>query len=294
MSATEKNPEVVTVAEMQNIIRQIMKSTQAMNNADVTDPTYGANYYDTLDDIGLTNFNKSVGNPAQHSINQYYDEKRNYSLLAPRLDPLNIHNLTRRVRQSISENDYSESQFFSSVFDKDEITNRFLEKKLIYSKRLEYFRLYDIKKRPPMEQLIALNLLVLDKLDNILRYSTKSYILEKYENQPLGKNFFLKSTFVEGAKTTKIDFTELNKCMNLPANFSPHNFPNTELFSVIIRVDSGGPVQVGFNESESDLSAYVELKANEEHKMENQRALIKSLNIKANGADSVVRIIGLY
>lgn len=255
---------------------------------------YGDNYYQNLDDIGLTNENNSVSTPTRGSVNRYYDEKRNYSLLAPTLDPTNIYNLTKRVRDSIKQNDFSESYFFSSLFDEKEINERFLEKKLIYSKRLEYLRIKDIKERPPFAQLLAFNLLILDKLDNILRYNQKHYILNKLEEQPQGKNFYTKTTFVNGANTTKFDFTDLSNCLNIPDNTNINNFPSTEMFSLIVRCDSGGPIEIAPNEPEGNLNTYIEIKANEEHKIENTRAIVKSLNIRANGSNAVVRLLGLW
>lgn len=258
------------------------------------DNIYGADYYGTINEIGLSHDKTmSVGTPTKGSINRYYDESRNYSILAPTLDPTHIHNLTKRVRDSIQKNDFSESYFFSSLFDKNDISERYLEKNLIYSKKLEYQRLKAIKERPAFAQLIALNLLILDKLDNILRYNQKHYILNKFEEKPQGINFYTKATFINGAKTTRYEFTDIGKCENMPE--APyHNFPSTELFSLIVRCDSGGPIEIAPNMPEGNLNAYIELKANEEHKIENTSALTKSLNIKASGSNAVVRILGLF
>lgn len=296
MSASRpyKKPNVNTLDETARIIQTMIKSTNIGSQLDSSSAIYGADYYNTLDDIGLTYGNQSVGSPTNNLINRYYDEKRNYSWLVPVVNPLNIYQLSRRVKQSIQENDYSESNFFSSTFEKQDISERFLEKNLVYSKKLEYYRINEIKQRQPIQQLIGLNLLVLDKLDNILRYITKEYILNKYEKQPEGKNFYTKSIFINGAAPTKIDFTELDKCGNLPPTFNYKNFPSTELFSLIVKLDSGGPIQIGINESDKDYSTYIDLAVNETHEISNEKATIKSLNIMANGADATCRIIGMF
>lgn len=294
MSSSYEEPRM-TNEELHRYVTKLLKTTNYLNASNHSDEIFGSNYYDMFADIGVVDPKRhSVGTPINNTINRYYDEKRNYSVLAPTLDPLNIINLSKRVKQSIQENDFSESLFFSTVFDKHEIADRMLEKNLVYSKRLEWMRINDIKTRPKFDQLIALNLLNLDKLDNILRYLTKHYILDKYEQTPRGKNFYTNSVFRNGAATTKIDFTDLYKCMNFPSNFNYYNFPSTELFSIIVRVDIGGPIQIGINEADNDLSAYIDLNVNEEHKIDNSRAVVKSLNIRANGSDSTVRIFGLF
>lgn len=285
---------VNTVDDTARIIQTMLKSTNVLSQLDFTASIYGSDYYGTLDDIGLTYGNQSVGSPTNNAINRYYDEKRNYSWLVPVTNPLNIYQLSRRVKQSIQENDYSESNFFSSTFEKQDISERFLEKNLVYSKKLEYYRINEIKTRTPIQQLIGLNLLVLDKLDNILRFITKEYILNKYEKQPTGKSFYTKSIFINGATPTKIDFTDLEKVQNPPPTFTYKNFPSTELFSLIIKVDAGGPIQIGINESDTNLDTYIDLAINETHEMSNDKATIKSVNIRANGSDSTVRVIGMF
>lgn len=279
--------------ELSDAIKLLAKTKKQFNEISHTDTIFGSDYYNTVNDIGVSDWKKSVGSPTDNSINRYYDEKKNYSILAPTLDPLNIYQLTHRVKQSIQENDYSESYFFSSTFDRDEITSRFLEKNIIYSKRLEWMRINDIKRMQKSEQLLAINLLILDKLDNILRYHTKQYILDKYESNPIGKAFYLSTTLVGNASTSKIDFTDSNKCLNLPDGFRPSNFPNTELFSLVVKVDSGGPVFLGINEPEGKLDAYVQMNLNEEYKVENPRALIKSLNMYST-VNSNIRVIGMF
>lgn len=280
--------------DMHKIVRTLLNTTDTMNDSELNNMIYGDNYYDNLLGVGVAGLNRSIGTPTNNMINRYYDEKRNYSVLAPTLDPLSIMNLSKRAKESLQKNDWSESYFFSSLFDKDEVIERYKERTLIYSKRLEWYRINEIKRKPPFNQLLALQLLILDKLDNMLRYQIKHYIHDKVEQTPKGKSFYVKSTFLNGAATTKIDFTDLSKCKNFPDSFNYANFPSTELFSLIVRCDSGGPIQVSTNESDDSLSVYVDLASGEEHKIDNAEATLKSLNIRANGSDAVVRIIGLF
>lgn len=281
--------------DLNDAIKLLMKTNKQIKDITHNDSVFGSDYYTSVNDIGLSDYNKDIGDPTRGSINRYYDEKQNPSILTPTLDPLNIYNLTERVKNSIQTNDYSESYFFSSAFDKDEISERFLEKNTLYSKRLEWYRINEIKRmQQKSEQLIAVNLLLLDKLDNILRYNIKHYILDKYESKPVGKSFYVAPTLTNGSPTTRIDFTDLGKCKNLPNNFNANNFPHTELFSIVIKVDTGGPILIGLNEPEGNLNAYIKVNLNEEYKIDNVTAFIKSINIVANGADSSVRIIGIF
>ncbi len=282
--------------ETKKALEKIMKNTTFLVQEDIHGSQFGSDYYNKLDETGLIDTATSLGaNPTTGSINRYYDESRNLSVLSPTLDPFNIMNVSRQVKENIQKNDFSESYFFSSEFDKQEIEARFREKKLMRSKLLEYFRLQEIKQKHPMEQLISLNLLILDKLDNILRYNTKQYILDKIERRPVGKMFFCKTTLVFTEQTTKIVFTDESKVKNRPTGgLNMTNFPSTELFSLVVRVDSGGPVTIATNESDTNYNTYVELKANEEHKVEEDSALIKSINLRANDSNAAVRIIGLY
>lgn len=280
--------------QMHQIVRTLLNTTDVMNNSELNNAIYGDNYYDNLSDVGVAGLNQSVGTPTNNTINRYYDEKRNYSVLAPTLDPLAIMNLSRRAKQALQTNDWSESYFFTSLFDQDEIIERWKEKTLVYSKRLEWKRINEIKRRPAFMQLIGINLLILDKLDNLLRYATKHYIHDKIEQTPKGRSFYVKSVFVNGASPTKIDFTDLTKCKNFPSSFNYYNFPSTELFSILVRCDSGGPIQIATNEEDDSMRVYLDLAAGEEHKIDNAEATIKSVNLKANGSDATVRVIGLY
>lgn len=282
----------LTNEEMHHVIRHLVNNIDTINQSELSDSIYGTDYYDKLLDTGVAGFNRSIGSPTNNTINRYYDEKRNYSLLAPTLDPTSIVDISKRAKEYIKKNDWSESLFFSSAFDKDEVEARLLEKSIVYSKRLEWWRINEVKRRPPFAQLIGINLMILDKLDNILRYVTKQYIHEKIETTPKGKNFYVKGTFTNGAVATRFDFTDLSKCKNT-AGLNVVNFPSTEMFSILIRCDSGGPIQIAINEDDN-LTTYIDLAANEEHKIDNSEAVIKSLNIRANGADAVTRIIGLY
>lgn len=285
----------LTNQEIHALVKSLIKTTDYQEGlSSIDNMIFGDDYYDALQSTGTVGLNRSVGTPTNNTINRYYDEKRNYSVLVPVRDPLNVSNLSRMAKENIQKNDWSESYFFSSMFDKEEIDERWMEKNLIYSKRLEWMRIKEIKRRPPFSQFIAFQLLILDKLDNILRYNTKQYILDKIERKPQGKSFYTNAVFPQTNGACKIDFRDLTKCINIPSGVTWNNFPSTELFSIIIKMDAGGPIQIATNEGERDLSTYIDLKVGEEWKIENSDAIVKSLNIKPNGSDATVRITGLF
>ena len=282
--------------ETKRALRKVLKNTEGIVSDEIHGSQLGSDYYRIQDKIGVIDTATGLNqNPITSSINRYYDESVNLNVLVPALDPFNIANLSRDVKNSIAKNDFSESYLFSADFDKNEIIQRFRERKTLRSKLLEYYRINKIKQKHPMEQLIGLDLMILDKLDNILRYSVKQYILDKFEKRPQGKPFYTKTNFIATENTTKIVFTDESKVKDRPSSgMNWVNFPSTELFSLTVKCDSGGPITIGLNESDTNYETYIEIKAGEEYRVEEDSALIKSLNIRANSNDAVVRLIGLY
>lgn len=184
-------------------------------------------------------------------------------------------------------------------------TRRLQAQKLIEIQQ-EKSRLLDPRlKMHPLERMITYNqmmletnIILLDRITDVLDYQEKIYTFNKFEVRPYGINFYAEMTLKNGAKATKLDFQDDTKNLNVPSNATMTDYPRHNLLSLQVIFDSGNQIYFATNKPSSSLETTVKLTnavLPNTFTISPGQFSIKSLNIRADGgADGVVRLIGLY
>jgi hypothetical protein len=147
------------------------------------------------------------------------------------------------------------------------------------------------------EMLLKVNTLTLNRITDMLDYLEKQYTFSKYELRPRGLTFYAEMTLPAGFASAHFDFTDDTKNKNVPSNASIFRYPRHNLLSLQIIFDSGTNLYYSTNEPSNSLDAYVKLTnavlPNQVTIIPGQQ-VIQSLNVRADGSDAVIRMVGLY
>lgn len=279
-------------------------------------PVAEYDYYGILGSLGFFNPDKyPKNNVMTHDINtttglHYYDMSKQKTPIDARLDTI-TPNLGEIARDYKSAELYKIQDFESAAGDRiKEKTHRILSdpirkyqsQMLIDIRNLKTAILKNEKKLTPMERLEAFNVmnlnvltLMLERLTDVLDYQEKIYTYEKQEKKALGKNCYVQMTLVDGAEPTKIDFTDDSYTRNLPSGTTINDHPRHNLKSLTIYFDSGTDVYFSTNKPKNSLETTVKLSNPPmAYSMNLDDFSIESINIRAQGANADVRILGLY
>lgn len=279
-------------------------------------PIFDDDYYGYLGGVlGFYNAEKyPFFGPLTHDTNtttalHFYDTSKQKTPIDIRLDVINP-NLSQ-VAQDYTNADLYDVQDFAEASSKriKEKTHRILndpERKFQSQKLIDIQNLkghlHKRKHIPSIEKLVAYNSMLLDvntlllnRMTDILDYQEKSFMFNKYETKPLSQNFYAEMTLTDGAEATKLDFTDDSNNRNIPSNAVIRDFPKHNLLSLQIIFDSGTNLYFATNKPTNSLETTVKLTSPPvPFNIAPGQFSIKSVNIRASGADGVVRLIGLY
>jgi hypothetical protein len=154
----------------------------------------------------------------------------------------------------------------------------------------------------PLNKLIAynsmlldVNIMLLNRMTDVLDYQEKIHMFNKYETKPLGQNFYAEITLKAGDEAMKLDFTDSANNRNVPASALLYDFPKHNLLSLQIIFDSGTDLYFSTNKPTNSLETYMRLKTPpQQYTMTPGQFSIKSVNLRASGSDASVRLLGLY
>jgi hypothetical protein len=239
----------------------------------------------------------------------YYDTSRKKTPIDKREDTnLNLS----QVAQDYSNSELYEIQDFSEASARriKEKTHRILNDPI---RKLQSQLLIDIQemkgklqdpraKIHPIDKLVAyssmllnVNTILLERMTDVLDYQEKIFMFNKYETKPKAQLFYCEMTLTDGAEATKIDFSDAKYNLNIPLNAKIYDFPSHNLLSLQIIFDSGTNLFISTNKPANSLETTLKLNSPpQEYTVTPGQFSIKSLNMRAQGSDSVVRIIGLY
>lgn len=147
------------------------------------------------------------------------------------------------------------------------------------------------------EMLLDTNIMLVNRLTDTLDYLEKTYMFEKYEKRAKGLNFFCELTLTSNAPATKINFTDDKFNLNVPVNAVMHHYPYHNLRSLNIMIISGVNLYYSTNEPDNQLDTYVKFDPASPPtsiQLDFGSFDIWSLNLRADGGDAVVRLLGLF
>ena len=277
---------------------------------------YNDDYYGMMGSLGFYDASHMPWyGPLTHDTDtttalHYYDTSMKKTPIDKRIDVINP-NLSQ-VQQDYTNADLYDVQDFAEASSKrikekthrilNDPTRKFQSQKLINIQNIKGELLNPRKRISSLDKLVAYNAMVLDvntllleRLTDVLDYQEKAYMFNKYETKPLSQNFYAEMTLTDGAQATKLDFTDSSNNRNVPATATLLDFPKHNLLSLQIIFDSGTNLFFATNKSTNSLETTVKMTSPpQQYTITPGQFSIKSVNLRASGANGVVRLIGLY
>lgn len=147
------------------------------------------------------------------------------------------------------------------------------------------------------EMLLDTNIMLLNRMTDILDFQEKLYTFQKFETRPKGLNFYTELTLTAGSAATKLNFQDDRYNKNVPQGTAMYRYPYHNLRSLNIMFVSGTNLYYSTNEPDSQLDAYIKFNPPAfptSITLDYGAFDIWSLNLRADGGNAVVRLLGLY